>query len=103
MFCSVPSHLAASAHAQPNVTGVAFRLDLAGTLSAMTRLQPTTQRLMVLSGSPIDKQSLKKAANEATPKLLAELEFIEQLPLLELVEKMQSADRRHFRTHDIVR
>ena len=93
VFCSVPSLLAESAHAQPNVTGVAFRLDLAGTLSAMTQLQPTTQRLMVLSGSPIDKESLNKAANEATPKLQAELEFIEQLPLLDLAEKMQSADR----------
>ena len=94
VFCSVPPQLAERAHAQPNVTGVAFRLDFRGTLAAMKQLLPESRRLVVLSGSSIQEQNFQAAARQEllTLKLEMEFEFVDGLPLGQLLEKLNTAD-----------
>lgn len=95
VFCSAPPKVAERAHAQPSVTGVAFRLDFAGTVKVATRLRPETKRLTVLSGSTAPERAMKSAAQEAILALNSglEIEFVEGLPQSQLFQKLAGADR----------
>ncbi|MCC6509004.1 MAG: hypothetical protein IT423_07850 [Pirellulaceae bacterium] len=95
VFCSAPPKLAEQAHAQPKVTGVAFRLDIAGTFETVRRLHPANNRLMVLSGSSELERGMTRATQEAILALNTsmEVEFVEGLPRSQLLEKVATADR----------
>jgi signal transduction histidine kinase len=95
VFCSAPVKLAQQAHNQPNVTGVAFRLDIAGTVETAVRLHPANRRLMVLSGSSDIERGLKRATQDMilASKTGMNIEFVEGLPRKQLLEKVVTADR----------
>jgi signal transduction histidine kinase len=95
VFCSAPPQVAERAHNLPRVTGVAFRLDIAGTVETASRLHPANNRLMVMSGSSELERGLKRATEDA---ILAsntgmEIDFVEGLPRSRLLEKVAAADR----------
>ena len=94
-FCSATQGLAERAHAQPGVTGVAFRLDIAGTVETARRLHPANHRLLVLSGKSELERGLQNAAKEAIQAMNTgmEIEFAEGLPRNQLLEKVAAADR----------
>jgi signal transduction histidine kinase len=95
VFCSAPSKLAERAHGQPKVTGVAFRLDITGTVETARRLHPANNRLMVLSGSSDSELALKYATQDAIRAMNTELEvdLVEGLPRSQLLERVAAADR----------
>jgi signal transduction histidine kinase len=95
VFCSAPPKVAERAHGQPKVTGVAFQLDIAGTVETARRLHPANNRLMVLSGSSELERGLKRAAQDAILALNTgmEIDFVEGLPQSQLLAKVASADR----------
>ncbi len=95
VFCSAPPKVAERAHGQPKVTGVAFRLDIAGTVETARRLHPANNRLMVLSGSSELERGLKRATQDAILALNMgmEIDFVEGLPRSQLLEKVAAADR----------
>jgi ABC-type uncharacterized transport system substrate-binding protein len=95
VFCSAPPKLAERAHSQPGVTGVAFRLDFAGTVAAVKRLRPATNRLIVLSGSSLLEQNLKRAAQAAILSLNSgmTIDYMEGLPQRQLFDEIAAADR----------
>jgi signal transduction histidine kinase len=95
VFCSAPPKVAERAHGQPMVTGVAYRLDIAGTVETARRLHPAHNRLMVLSGSSELERGLKRATQDALLALNTgiEIEFVEGLPRRQLLEKVATADR----------
>jgi signal transduction histidine kinase len=95
VFCSAPPKVAERAHGQPNVTGVAFRLDIAGTVETARRLHPANNRLMVLSGSSELERGLKRTTQEAILALNTgmEIDFVEGLPRSQLLERVAAADR----------
>ncbi|QDU28969.1 Oxygen sensor histidine kinase NreB [Anatilimnocola aggregata] len=95
VFCSAPAKLAERAHGQPKVTGVAFRLDIAGTVETAQRLHPAHNRLMVLSGSSEPERALKRATQDAIRVMSTgmEIDFVEGLPRSQLLEKVEAADR----------
>ena len=67
VFCSAPLKLTERAHALPNVTGVAFRRDIAGTIAAVRRLHPSHNRLRPLPASlPIHSRSAPHAHSSLT-------------------------------------
>ena len=65
VFCSAPPKLAEVAHAQPGITGVVFRLDIAGTISAAKSLHPSHDRLLILSGSSDQELASRKSIEES--------------------------------------
>jgi signal transduction histidine kinase len=95
VFCSAPPKLAERAHGQPKVTGVAFRLDIAGTVQTARRLHPASNRLLVLSGSSDQERALKSATQGAILGMNTELEveFVEGLPRSQLLDRVAAADR----------
>lgn len=95
VFCSAPSKVAERAHGQPNVTGVAFRLDIAGTIETVKRLHPGNSRLMVLSGSSELERGLKRATQDAILAMNTgmEIDFVEGLPRSQLLKRVAAADR----------
>ncbi len=95
VFCSAPSKVAERAHRQPKVTGVAFRLDIAGTVETAKRLHPGNSRLMVLSGCSELERGLKRATQDAIFAMNTgmEIDFVEGLPRSQLLERVAAADR----------
>ena len=93
VFCSAPPKLAERAHSQDKVTGVAYRLDIAGTVETVRRLHPANNHLMVLSGSSDQERMLKRAAQEVilAAKTGMEVDFVEGLPRGELLERVAAA------------
>lgn len=91
VFCSAPPLMAQRAHTLPHVTGVAFRLDYSGTLSAAMKSHPDRKRLILLSGISAPERAATKAAQEAIKSLNSglEIETWEGLPMDLLVEKLQ--------------
>ena len=65
VFCSAPPKVAERACGQPGVTGVAFGLDIAGTVATARRLHPANNRVMVLSGSSELEGGVKSATQES--------------------------------------
>lgn len=95
VFCSAPPKVAERAHGQPKVTGVAFRLDVAGTVETARRLHPANNRLMVLSGSSELERGLKRAAQDAILAMNTgmKVDFVEGLPRSQLLKRLAAADR----------
>jgi signal transduction histidine kinase len=95
VFCSAPPKVAERAHGQPKVTGVAFRLDIAGTVEIARQLHPANNRLMVLSGSSELERGLKRTTQEAILAMNTgmEIDFVEGLPRGQLLKKVAAADR----------
>lgn len=95
VFCSAPPKLAERAHAQPKVTGVAFRLDFSGTVAAARRLRPDHDRLLVLCGSSAQERVLKHAAHEAILALNTgmEIDFLEGVPQRQLLDEVRAAEQ----------
>lgn len=94
VFCSAPRKLAERAHAEPRVAGVAFQLDFSGTIRTALQLRPTTNRLIVVSGSAVQDRALKAAAERAILAMNTGLpvEFIEGLPTQRLLDRMALVD-----------
>lgn len=89
VFCSASPKLAEQADAQPNTTGVAFRLDFAGTVATARHLHPEIQAHHDTDRHFVLRLALKRSANEAilTMKTGMEIEFVEGLPKRQLLEK----------------
>lgn len=119
VFCSAPLKLAERAHALPNVTGVAFRLDIAGTIDAVRRLHPSHNRLLVLSGSSDQELAFKQSLEDAIlamntgmkidsvaglprSKLLATVEAIDPDTTLLMLNYDEDTDRNHYSTVEII-
>jgi len=95
VFCSAPLKLAERAHHEPKVTGVTFRLDIAGTIAAIRHLHPTRHRLLVLSGSTDQELVFKRTVHDAIRAMNTgmEIEFVAGLPRDPLLERVAAADR----------
>ncbi len=96
VFCSAPAKLAEIAHAQPGVTGVAFRLDFAGTISAAKSLHPSHDRLLILSGSSDQELASRKSIEEAIRGMNTGLHIdsVAGLPRNELLTTIDGIDTR---------
>ncbi len=92
VFCSAPLPLAERAHALPDVTGVAFRLDVAGTISAIRRLHPSHDRLLILSGSSESEHAFQHSVKESILALKTGLaiEVVAGIPRRELLRVVES-------------
>ncbi len=95
VFCSAPLKVAERAHGLPKVTGVAFRLDIAGTVETARRLHPANNRLMILIGSSDQERALMRATQEAILSVRTKLdvEYVEGLSPSQLLAKVATADR----------
>lgn len=95
VFCSAPPKLAERAHALPKVTGVAFRLDVAGTISAVRRLHPSRNRLRILSGSSYQELTFRKSIEDAIQALNTgmTIDVSAGLPRRELIASVEATDR----------
>ena len=96
VFCSAPPLMAQRAHALPHVTGVAFRLDYSGTLSAAMKSHPNRKRLILLSGISAPERAATQAAQEAMKSLNTglEIETWEGLPVGLLIQKLQADEEK---------
>ena len=94
VFCSAHAKLAEVAHAQPGVTGVAFRLDIAGTISAAKSLHPSHNRLLILSGGSKQEQASRNPIEEAIHGMNTGLhiESISGLPRKELLSNIDAIE-----------
>ncbi len=94
VFCSAPLKLAEVAHAQPGITGVAFRLDIAGTISAAKSLHPSHNRILILSGSSSQELASRKAIEEAIHGMNTglQIEAISGLPRKELLSTIEAIE-----------
>lgn len=119
VFCSAPLKLAEVAHAQHGVTGVAFRLDIAGTISAAMRLHPSHNRLLILSGSsgqelasrnPIEdaihgmKTGLHVDSIAGLPrkKLLSTIDAIDAGTIVLMLNYDEDTEGNHYSTVEII-
>ena len=119
VFCSAPLKLAERAHALPNVTGVAFRLDIAGTVATARRLHPSHDHLLVLSGSSDQELVFKQAVEEAIRSMNTgmEIDCVAGLPRSQLLKTVEAtapdttilmlnydedSDRNHYSTVEII-
>ena len=119
VFCSAPVKLADLAHAQPGVTGVAFRLDIAGTISAAMRLHPSHKRLLILSGSSKQELASRNPIAEAIQgmntglhvdsiaglprnELLTTIESIEAGTIVLMLNYDEDAQGNHYSTVEII-
>lgn len=98
VFCSAPPQMAQRAHALPHVTGVAFRLDYSGTISAAMKSHPDRKRLILLSGVSAPERAATKAAQETLKSLNTglEIETWEGLPMSLLIRKLQTEAEKAF-------
>jgi signal transduction histidine kinase len=94
VFCSAPLKLAEAAHAHPGVTGVTFRLDIAGTISTAKSLHPSHDRLLILSGSSNQEQASRKSIEEAIRGMNTglQIESISGLPRKELLSTIDAIE-----------
>ncbi len=92
VFCSAPLKLAERAHALPNVTGVAFRLDIAGTVATARRLHPSHDHLLVLSGSSDQELVFQQAVEEAIRSMNTgmEIDCFAGLPRSQLLKTVEA-------------
>jgi signal transduction histidine kinase len=119
VFCSAPLKLAERAHALPKVTGVAFRLDLAGTVATARRLHPSHDRLLILSGSSDQELAFKQSVEESIRAMDTgmEVDVVAGLPRNQLLETVEAtakntsilmlnydedSERNHYSTVEII-
>jgi signal transduction histidine kinase len=95
VFCSASPTVAERARAQPNVAGVGFRLDIAGTLATAKRLCPTRNRLLLLSGSSEPELAFARNVQKAILEMDSEMkvELVAGLPRTALLQTVETTDR----------
>ncbi|WP_161604509.1 sensor histidine kinase [Roseiconus nitratireducens] len=94
VFCSAGVNLANVATSEPNVTGVAYRLDFDETLRAALHLYPQADHLLVIGGvSDQDNRIHALAESFATQYEQAlQVDFLVGLPMAELLDRVANVD-----------
>ncbi len=96
VFCSVGVELAKQACAEPDVTGVAFRLDIDGTVHVALDIYPKAQHLLVICGG----SNSDKGVHDLTRSVIAQykkalrVDYLVGLPLPALLDRMAGVDPR---------
>ncbi len=95
VFCSAPKNVAEKAHAHPKVTGVAFQLDVNGTVNAAKRLHPASKRLLILSGSTEQELAFASSVQATILKMNTgmEIELVAGLTRSQLLETTKVKDQ----------
>ncbi len=88
VFCSVNRALAEQVRGVPGMTGVAFQLDVDGTVNAARALFPHTQHWLVVSGGSNHDRALCAMVQQTLDRYKDQLqiEYTEGLPMPKLLE-----------------
>ena len=94
VFCSATPDLAMRASAEPNVTGVAYQMDVDGTLRAALDIYPQAEHLVVMCGAA---DSDKDVRDLVSPVVLQyedslDVDYLVGLPLPELLDRVAGVD-----------
>jgi hypothetical protein len=94
VFCSASVDLAERACAEPNVTGVAYRLDIEGTLRAGLEIYPKAEHLLVICGGSDSDLGLRDLARSVVAQYAGSLDidYLVGLPLPALLDRMAQVD-----------
>ena len=94
VFCSAGADLAKRACAEPNVTGVAYRADVDGTLRAALDICPRAKRLLVIGGVSDQDESIRTLATSmiAQYEHTLDIDYMVGLPLTELLDRVANVD-----------
>jgi signal transduction histidine kinase len=90
VFQGLPDTVGESTPGPAHATGVASKIDFAGTIALARSLQPTARRILVITGaSPLDMRQ-ERRAREVLPALAGTLtvDFTSGAPLAELVARV---------------
>jgi signal transduction histidine kinase len=94
VFCGAGGELAERACAEPNVTGVAYRADVDGTLRAALDIYPSAERLLVIGGASDQDNSIRNLVASAVAQYeqTLDVEYVVGLPLPELLDRVAAVD-----------
>ena len=95
-FAAVDKAAAADVRLPDDVSGVWLSLDWTGTLEAALRLQPDTERAVVVTGASAFDQTWAAAARVqfASPRRPIEITYLVGLPIETLVQRLAALPRR---------
>ena len=94
VFCSASIDLAERACVEPNVTGVAYRLDIAGTLRTALDIYPKAEHLLVICGGSASDTVFRDLVRSVVAQYEEPLDvdYLVGLPLPELLERIAGVD-----------
>ena len=94
VFCGAGVDLAERACAEPNVTGVAYRLDIDETLRAALNIYPEAEHMLVICGVSDQDKGVRDLARSVIGQYeqALDVDYLVGLPLPELLDRMADVD-----------
>ena len=92
VFCAVAKQQVEALKPPPNCSGVVAWVDLRGTLAAALKLQPETQRVVLVGGTSETDRAFQQIAQEVLRPYEDQLEvtFLTDLPMAEVLQRVSS-------------
>jgi PAS domain S-box-containing protein len=92
VFCAVAKQQVEALKPPPNCSGVVAWVDVQGTLAAALKLQPETQRVVLVGGTSETDRAFQQIAQEVLRLYEDQLEvtFLTDLPMAEVLQRVSS-------------
>jgi two-component system, cell cycle sensor histidine kinase and response regulator CckA len=91
VFCGVNSYTPSMIAGHSNISGMAEKLDAAGTIELMLKLHPNTREILVINDYTLTGLSVRKETEALLPRFSGKIKirFIGNLPMVEILKELE--------------